>query len=291
MTDAKDYHSAALVNRLVAEVAATSQVVEELVILQGNHDYLREGHAYFSFLNVLPGVRFVTQPTEIMLDDGPTACFMPHTKNPAAEWKGRDFSHYDLLFIHQTIKGAVASNGQEMDGEQLPELNAGKVWSGDIHVPQVIGPIEYIGSPYHVHFGDRFTPRVVLLDKRGRSHDIHFESIHRVTLQVGSLAELADEMDKLRPGDQVKLRVRLTQADKHEWPALKKEAAGRLKEAGVLVEGVELALDKGRRRFSEPGKGEAPAQRLSDPQVVERFIRAEGLTADALDVGLQIIES
>jgi hypothetical protein len=255
-----------------------------VVILQGNHDYLREGHSYFDFLNFMPGVRFITKMQESVIDDGPLTYFLPHCKNPAERWKGLDFSHYDLLFMHQTVSGAVASNGQKMDGEKLPALNAVKVYSGDIHVPQVIGSVEYIGSPYHVHFGDRFEPRCILLDRRGQAHNLKFETISRVALTVKSLRELK-AVRGLKTGDHIKLKVELDEAEKHDWLRIKREASAFLAQKQVEVFGVELAVKHSGSRL------EAIASRaaLPDSEEVARFVLREGLTGDALAAGLDVL--
>lgn len=286
LTDAKDYHPAELTNRVVDSLTMLTKLGIEIVILQGNHDYLRAGHAYFQFLNHLPGLKFITRMTDSMLDDGPSAIFMPHSKNPSKEWAGLDFSHFNYMFMHQTVSGSVASNGQLMDGDELPPLNAGKVYSGDIHVPQVLGDVEYVGSPYHVHFGDRFKPRAVLIDKRNKAHDLHFETISRVTLKIKSLRELK-AVDWLKPRDQVRLKIELPAAERHDWRRIRRDAQELLQRAEVDVDGIELTAPK----ITAPM---TPLQRtasvaLTDDEVIERFVLTEDLGGDALDAGLRVL--
>lgn len=285
LTDAKDYHPAGLTNRLVECLLMFTWAGIEVVVLQGNHDYLRAGHSYFAFLDKLERMRFITQPTEAMDDDGPSVMWLPHTKTPGTDWKGFDFSHYDLLFMHQTVTGAIASNGQVMDGEPMPPLNAVKVYSGDIHVPQVIKGVEYIGSPYHVHFGDRFKPRAILLDRKGVPHDLHFETISRVTLKVSSLRELR-RIDWLKPGDHVKLRMSLAPSEKHEWSRIQREARAIMEKAQVELFGVELQVSheaQASERQAQAGKT------LTDAEVIEQFVIREDLGGDALDAALRVI--
>lgn len=281
LTDAKDNHSAELVNRTVQ--AIKSLPVERIIILAGNHDWLKAGQEFFRFLNVLPNVEFITKPTEDTEFSGPLCYFLPYSKAPAKDWGGQDFSHYDYLFMHQTVSGAVSSNGQKMDGEVLPALNAGKVYSGDIHVPQVIGPVEYVGSPYHVHMGDAFKPRCVLIEKDRNTVDLHFDTISRVTVAVGSLKELYKK--DFVSGDQVKLRIELDEADKHQWQRLKREALEELKSRGVDVQGVELVVKKAGRVKLDTSADYSPGD------AVMRFVQAEELGPTALEVALEIIES
>ena len=264
-------------------------MVPRIEILLGNHDYLREGHAYFEFLNRIPGLHFITQKYEDGDQGGPLALFLPHTKTPARDWAGMDFSHFSYVFMHQTAPGAVASNGQKMDGEALPSLKGPKVYSGDIHVPQVLGDIEYIGSPYHVHFGDRFKPRAVLLDSRGRAHDLHFPTISRFTLSVSSISELKRQCADLKQGDQVKLRMKLTEADKHSWLTMRREAVAMLKDRGAEVCDVELMLERTQRRLISGPRESMVRSGYSDADAVLRYVLAEELGADALDLGLGLL--
>jgi len=287
LTDAKDRHSADLVNRIVQSIWSLSQVIPDVKILAGNHDWLLRGQEYFRFLDRIDGgrVKFITEPYEDPDVKGPSAFYLPYSKTPAKDWAGFDFSHYDYLFMHQTVKGSKSSNGQLMDGEELPALNAGKVYSGDIHVPQIIGDVEYIGSPYHVHFGDAFTPRVILLE-RGGPTNLYFNTISRVTLKVGSLREL--HRHEFREGDQVKLRVELAEADKHDWARIRREALGFLKENKVVVAGVELIVEKSAQRIHN-GPHQRPS--YSPAEALTRFVEAEELGGYALELGMKVIES
>lgn len=288
LTDAKDYHPSSLTNRIVEQMVRLRKVVDSIVILQGNHDYLRAGHAYFEFLNHIPGVRFITHIWDDMLanPDGPGVLWLPHTKTPATDWAKIDTTHFDYVFMHQTVGGAVASNGQKMDGENVPDLSAWcKVYSGDIHVPQVIKGVEYVGSPYHVHFGDAFDPRLVLLDRRNRPVDLKFECVRRTTVTVSTLADL--KRMRFKAGDQVKLRFDLTEAEKHDWRTLRKAALEHLKYEQVEVEGVELRVQKVGAALMES----APRTTSINPaDAVYRYCATQELGGDVLDLGLEIIE-
>jgi len=285
LTDAKDGHSAELVNRIVSSIASLK--IDDILILTGNHDWLKQGQEYFKFLNLLPNVTFITKPTEVCAPNGPLAYFLPYSKNPTKDWAGMDFSHYDLLFMHQTIKGAIASNGQEMEGEELPSFEGPRVYSGDIHVPQVIGGLTYIGSPYHVHFGDNFKPRCLLLDKRGQEHDLYFETVSRMVVKVSSLREL--QRKRFRAGDQVKLRVELPEAEAHGWSKIRREAIAILTEAGVEIHGVELIVVKSTKRVTIGGRQARIS--FSPQESVLRFVEREELGGNALDAALTVLEA
>lgn len=284
LTDAKDYHPSSLTNRLVDNVAMLSWLGVDIWILLGNHDYLRKGHAYFAFLSHLPNVHFVTTMTEIEdTGKGHSAVMLPHTKDPIGEWAGLDFTHYDLLFMHQTVDGAIADNGQVMRGEKMPWLQARKIWSGDIHVPQVIGAVEYVGSPYPIHFGDSFTPRCVLLDRRGRPSDLHFPCLSRHMLRFLPGDESA--LQYVKPGDQVKAVIELAPSERHEWRRVQREVRERLEAAGADIHDLRLAAS-----LLPEGAAEAPnraLEALSDDEALLAFVEARELGGDAYEAGLE----
>lgn len=291
VTDAKDYHPASLVNRIVREIKATREVVPRIIIDQGNHDYLLTDHPYLAFLSAFDGVTFVNRPLDTSAE-GEAALFLPHTKTPLKDWSGFDWSMYRWVFMHQTVDGSIASNGQRMSGDKFPDMRgAGKIYSGDIHVPQVINGVEYVGSPYHVHFGDKFKPRVLLLDRGGRPHDLRFDTIRRVTLDALPGEFLASDPNKtlqLRQGDQVKLRVHLQPAEVHEWHAIKRRAAEVLHMLNVECYGIELVTPKQRRRFEEQRSQHSVSSRPEE--VLYSYVEREGLGADALDIGLELLK-
>lgn len=295
LTDAKDYHPAELVNRLVHEIDLTRANVENIVILKGNHDYLKDGHAFFEFLSCLPGVRFITRPHDSS-SDGAACLWLPHTKSPNTEWQSlTNLDNYQFVFMHQTLHGARSSNGQAMEGEAMPDLSAaGKIYSGDIHVPQLVkaghNEVEYVGSPYHVHFGDNFKPRCLIIDHDGTASETRFRTISRVTLDITADQLLNQPLD-LREGDQVKVRVHLEAAEMHEWSRLQRAGSKRLQEMGVTVASLALVPPRQRQRFGGQEASSTSWRAMSPEEAVLGFVEREGLGAEALTVGLQVIES
>lgn len=285
ITDAKDLHPSELVNRVVQEIVETRKVVDRIVILKGNHDQLKDGKVFFAFLNAIPGVDVITRPTEDI--EGELTYFLPYSKNPARDWQGLDFSYFQYLFMHQTIKGAIASNGQRMDGEPLVELNAGKVFSGDIHVPQKIGSVEYVGSPYHVHFGDSFKPRCIAIDRDHRQFDLHFPCISRTTVDVAGVEGL--RAVDARPGDQIKVRVHLSEADKHQWRETRRAIIAYAADQQLALSAVELIVKRSRRRVGAVQTEQRKAVDFRD--TLYNFVDRDALGGDLLDVGLEILES
>jgi hypothetical protein len=294
IVDRKDNHPSVLVNRLCDELKKTrDETGAELIILAGNHDWLKEGEEFFRFLRHMDGIHYVVEPWEHPDVKGPLAMFLPFSKNPMDDWKDlTSLEQYEFVFMHQTIKGSLASNGERMQsGDTLPPIfdGVGKVWSGDIHVPQIIGGIEYVGSPYHVHFGDNFKPRVVLLENNGKPVDLHIAGMpKRITLS-GSLKQVGLQVGKLvQAKDQVKLRLELLPEDRHQWSRMRRDALDMVRWIGAEPHGIELVAIGGDGKRITHNR----ARRLAglDPnESLTRYVEDEELGGDALQAGLELL--
>jgi hypothetical protein len=178
LTEEKDRHSAKLVNQIVGELGDIAAVMP-LLMLMGNHDYRNEGHPFFAFTRHIPNVAWVDKvSTSIELPEEFRAIFdgclfLPHTLDYERDWAGVDFQDFRFIFAHNTFAGAI-SNGRALDGVPagiFPD-NA-RVLSGDIHTPQKIGPVTYIGAPYTIDFGDDYDPRLMMVQDRSRLRHGH----------------------------------------------------------------------------------------------------------------------
>lgn len=286
LTDAKDNHSSTLVNRIVDELATTAEMVE-VDVLQGNHDYLKKDEAFFRFLDLIPGCRFIDQ-----IRRDADLLYLPHTRTPNEDWSAIPWNDSAYVMMHQTVTGSVASNGSQMEGELeasiLPQYkHRPKIYSGDIHVPQVIGDVEYVGSPYHVHFGDRFTPRAVLLDKNGQACDLHFPTISKFVVNV---SEKVDELVEagLESGDQVKVRVDLPAALFCDWPVIRQRVEDICSDLQVDLRGIEM-IGKRVRRTQLISSVSGKASALLPPSVsVRKFADREGLDDVTVAAGLEL---
>jgi hypothetical protein len=289
-TDAKDYHSSTLVNRILACILMCKEEVDEIIILLGNHDYLRDGHAFFEFLNTYPGITFVSKPLAATAGVDRASLFLPHTKD-LSTWDIWDFSKYDYVFMHQTVSGSFASNGQQMEGElnatfkALPKI---QIYSGDIHVPQDVGDVRYVGSPYHVHFGDKFIPRCLIINEDDSETEIHFETISRFAITATSFNDFVDQVtQRTKKGDQIKVVIELSEEDKYDWDRIRKDILLVCKTGGITVHDFKMKV-KPTTRIKLREAREVRGQ-LSADSILTRFIQAEDLGADILDIGLELI--
>lgn len=281
ITDAKDSHPSALVNRIVDGINRMARVAP-VVILMGNHDYLVDPtNPFFKFLSKMKNVTFITEPT--MLDG---MFFVPHTRS-LEDWKDlKPPSRPNVAFVHQCVTGAISESGHRLDGFPMKPLRRFKcpVWAGDIHRPHKVDVVEYVGPPYHIRFGDDFVPRCIVLDeKTGEAEDIKFKFPKKWSLNISNPDEIAS-MKYLREGDQVTIKLDIAPEEAVEWPNLKRRIEQLVGELGLVSFGIVLKVDKGVKvdrdlRELEKPKTRSPGEVLSGyckREKIPRNIKKEG---------------
>ena len=282
LTDQKDKHSAKLVRAITDGFLSLYDEMDyhqnTTYILKGNHDYIDPVNPFFNFLNYLPGVTFVSEPTALV----DSIFAIPHTRSEddfiAACKQGKD---YEYLFIHQTITGAVSESGAALSGfSPSAFLPWAKVYAGDIHKPQTIGQVTYVGSPYSIRFGDNFTPRCILLGDKEKN--LYFDCPRKWGLILRSPDDLLNNKD-LIAGDQVKLTFDLTKEEMVDWKVFKLQALANCKKLGLEVFGVGVMPKEETRKATEKiGK--------NNSDVLVQFCNKEKVGSKIRDVGNSILE-
>lgn len=275
LTDSKDKHSSALVNRLVDELIGLQPPI---YILRGNHDGLDPANPYFRFLSTIEGVTFVVEPTLI---DG--VAFIPHCRTQKEFDRACGIIPPQALLVccHNTFTGAIGENGTRLAGlgaALVAQAGPRRAYSGDVHRPQVSGPITYVGSPYPVRFGDDYTARVLLI-KKDREQNLFYPAPHKWSLTVRDEDDILNDED-LRQGDQVKLTIEMLREESVEWVAHKQRVLTACKERGLEVYGVEL-------KVQTPATQERTTLKAvkSPGEVLDAFCQAEELAAEIKRAG------
>jgi hypothetical protein len=172
LTESKDYHPATLVNDVV-DIIYSFSCLADVIILTGNHDYTQTDCPFFHFLRRFKRVRWVNKVTMLDLDIG-QCLFLPHTRDWETEWAlVGDTPDLDWIFAHNTFEGSETEYGKKLSGIPTDIFPRGvKVIAGDVHTPQTVGPVTYVGAPYLIDFGDSFVPRALLLKSDGSMKSI-----------------------------------------------------------------------------------------------------------------------
>lgn len=276
ITDAKDKHSARLVNRVVSKLLDLVQLVDVHIVC-GNHDYIDPECPFLAFVDEFMGITFYGRSsgvaTRVPIADGavllvPNGC-LDKALNSGVTKQGQ----FDVVLMHETVDGALTSTGYEMQerwsGRKLCERLKTFVISGDIHVPQQHGDFYYCGSPHPVHFGDEFSPQMLLFDTAADDpvRRLPVTTIRKHTLRVSSLDTLDAALQKVEGGDQVKILVSLKRAEFHLFDELSTHAQQQCSAKRAVLRSVALqAVDDTTGMPADPSPAGARLHTLRTPQ-------------------------
>lgn len=291
LVDKKDGHDSFFINNLVQHINLLRGSFN-LKILMGNHDYIDAGYPFFHFLDDFVGVEYITSPT--VYSEG--IAYLPHNTNILTLDLNQLRRGSFVCLMHETVTGAVGSNNTALAGTD-PSLYKEflAVFSGDIHVPQKIGPVEYIGSPYCINFGDTFLPRFGLLEINPKNLSIPnytFESIpvdefmefpKKIVFDVESLSELKGQLHKINPNDYVKVRCHLPRSAFTDWDNLKSEISDTIHfyDTPCFLKSIELCHKKDQQIILKVPERHT----LTKKEIITTWSEQEGLDDYTKNVG------
>ncbi len=290
LTDKKDNHGAWLVNQVVDHFYKLADICKNVIVIKGNHDYLDPEWPFYRFLQRIDRVFWINRPTiHRFVETGVFLC-LPHTSNPKRDWKDLDTKHLDarhndFIFCHQTFKGATAGFGKQLEGIDPDELLPGNasIISGDIHEPQQLERVTYVGAPYTINFGDNYGPRVLLLDG-DRRMSIKCPGPQKRLIEADSLAEFKKLCEKrARPKDMIKARIAIK--DLVSWSALKEDMRSWCNEQELVVHTIQPILNSGSRMKERV----VEAQR-SDQERLRDYAKLRNVDGLVLKTGLSLLE-
>lgn len=304
LVDVKDRHPASFVQQVVASVKEIAAVGKRVFIMKGNHDYIESTCPFFEFLQEIENVVYVTEPGAYWID-AESVLLIPHVKSwsSGSDWR-RKFklvANWNVIICHQTFGGAKASNGFQLDGVPLATVskkNTGgvRVLAGDIHVPQKIGNVTYIGSPHPVNFGDTFEPGFVLWDlEKEKVTRIKRTTIRRLVLDYEwdeHMSMIPRDLDLIpREGDHVKFRYHGPREDAADWPELRRRYLQEAEKIGFRVFSSEFIVTREKKMPTSSREVfdddvETPE---SDDEEFELFCRESKVPTAYLDTGRELL--
>lgn len=301
--DKKDKHKAELVNRLVDVLLGLIKNchVKEILILRGNHDYVVDiEEPFLRFLGKYENITWINIPT-VFTYDGRDWLFLPHSRNPETEWAELldviNSEKTEYIFMHQSVIGSRVSNYHEMKEGLDPHFFDGAsapVISGDIHVPQELGNVIYIGTQHPVSFGDNYDPRMAMIDDDKELYFIEVPAIKRPHLrrEINCFEDIKQELAELRNGDQVRITLLLDKNQLHEWADYKKQIQAYCKEAGIDLHDLKLEVKQTEIENNTDLKNyiKVNSAKMTSADVLRKFAQAEGIEGDLLAVGESIFK-
>ena len=249
LTTAKEGHNAKLVNKIVGGIVSWAEQVSRVRILCGNHDLVDYSSSpFFKFLGEYPKIEFISEYKE---ED--ELIFLPHTRDPVKsvfddEWPDPSNFSTKYVFAHVTVKGAAYESGVKAEEGIAPNYfdDAVRTFSGDIHSRQQVGPVIYIGSPYQIRMNDSFIGGGVIVDTSTNEWKyIDFTNFpKRGTIDTYSDITFEQYISEYKKGDQVKVRLHLTQGNMGRWRELKEKIKEIMADKGVILHSFEMVHEQ-----------------------------------------------
>ena len=285
LTDRKDRHSAVLVNNMLRGIRDLLDAGLRVEFLLGNHDMPLSGPPFWAALNyafdAASGFHAITRP-----ERSGNIISLPFAPDPIEAWKSVDFRPEFTVLMHQPVDGAVAANGHPVTGLDISIFPRGvKVYSGDIHLPQVIGPVVYIGAPHHVSFGDEHPCRFLLLDSLGGSTEVLLPAIRKAVIPITRAADL--DSAGLSEGDQARIRATIPISRVEQWPVEEEAIRAWASEHNVTIASIDVEVSTIRKRGAA---AQVDALSKAPADVLRAFAASEGIEGPVLDAGLSLLE-
>lgn len=284
LTEKKDRHSSILVNKLVDGTMSLLDVVKVMVIIRGNHDYVDEQNPFFKFLQTHEQIQYVHR---VVINKADNDLYVSHTANMDSlyqQFKGP----YNRIFMHQPVTGATSSNSYKLTTLLDPGIFEGwakQVYAGDIHVPQDVGLVRYVGAPYHVYFGDTYEPRIIII-KNGKEQSIKMHFPKKWHLTTSNLND--PKFANIVQDDLLKLTFVLDRSEFYKYDEYKKQIKDWAKGKGVNLCGMKLvsANKEPSIRQTLIKKDNKP---LSHREIFSQFAKKNKLSSMYKDAAFELI--
>lgn len=277
LCEKKDHHGADLVNRVVNEIVELAKICG-VIILRGNHDYIKPDSPFFKFLDQIKNVMWVNIP-RIYTEQ--SMAFLPHTRNYKKDWERLNFKNLEYIFAHQTF----AEANKFVEGIPLEVFPAGaRIISGDIHPPQTImAPngtgVHYVGAPYTKDFGDDYNPRVLIIKERQTMKSISVPGPRKVLFNIDDTRQLP--LAGLN-NDLVKVRVNIDSFE--NWAALKEEILAWGEHVGCSVHSITPIITPQKNH-----KGMRNFKHKSDEEQVRAYAKKRNVPEKTLEIGIKLL--
>lgn len=282
LCESKDEHPAYLVNQIVDGITKV-HFHAPVTMLMGNHDFLQQGEPFFRFLRNIPGLRYRSKPAKSTIGRSErfNGCdlFLPFTRTPERDWKDLDFKGVKRIFTHMTFKGAEGGFGHRLDGVPLKLLPNVPIISGDVHVPQKLENVTYVGAPYSVDFGDSYVGRVLLLKD---------DRISQVTVGGAQkrLLRAPNNLAACNRGDIVRVEVPVKAKDYSKWQERVEEIREWAVNKGVQLDSVIPLITDAQDKPRAASVRKAP---VNDEQLLTSYAKAKGIDDLTLKTGKRLL--
>lgn len=262
LTQNKDNHDSCLVNKIVDYLYKLSNICQRIVVLRGNHDYIRADMPFFRFLSKIPKIVFVNQPLELYMGEI-VELFLPHAEDFFQSYSHINlYNKYKHVYLHQSFNGAITQNGFSLSSScdisklgmlSNREATLTQIYAGDIHVRQnMTSFFKYVGAPYPIYFGDSFQGGATLLipyKNKYKESNLIFPTLKKKVVVISRIEDL-QQVD-LCVGDQIKVEIQLEEQCAYTHHKIRSSVREYCKDNEIQLSSMSVViLSKDRERLS-----------------------------------------
>jgi hypothetical protein len=180
----------------------------------------------------------------------------------------------------------VKANGESLSGIPLSVFPDDVfVVAGDVHEPQTLGVVTYVGSPCLCSFGDSYQPRVLLLDGLDVK-SIKVQGQQKRLIDIVWPAEPMMDYFKANDGDIVKIRAHIKMEHVAQWSEIRQEIEQWAVENKFIINTIVPEVEYVHGERAKVVKGD----KKSDNQYLTAYVKRSGADAATAKVGQGIIK-
>lgn len=296
ITDIKDHHTNQFICKLVERVMQMASATScRVFLLKGNHDYI-DGD--FPLIRVFDHVKVVApekinivpvwKQDSVWVPGIGVTEFIPHTRGEPEPLKRSEHESPELVVCHQHFEGAHSSSGDVIPGgdpvfKSIKDSDALKI-AGDIHAPQVVDGVQYLGAPHPIQFGDDFQPGVWHINGAKELAFVAHAAVRFIEVRATKISTIKKQEPKR--GDRVRVHASMRKLGGKDAFERFHDKAHRWADNNGIVLDVKPIVGRSERTKR---KAESP-QSHSPEAVLELFAQAHGIGPEHVEDALNIMQ-
>ena len=284
LTTEKDKFPGSFIRKVVSEfrrLLSKDGPIDRFYFLVGNHDFI-DVPTFAVLGEVFPDRVVVIERPRVVDEAGMRIGLIPFGRHKRFFENGlKDVGPVDMVMTHGLFAGSRIG-GTVSERGPSPDVGV-PVLAGDVHASQTVGDVTYVGSPYHVDFGDDFDPRVLVVHAADRFETVTTDLVRKHVVRCGrdDAVETASRLS-VRPYDQVRFVVHTPPVSASETRKLADAVRDNL--ASGVFAGVRFVFERSGRE----GVKDANVD-FSPEGVFSSYCRMTGISGDLYEFGMECV--
>jgi hypothetical protein len=169
------------------------------------------------------------------------------------------------------------------------------ILAGHIHIPQKVGNVTYVGSPYPIKYTrnwERMHSCLLVDPTNGATKEFYYTEMKKVIISInkGHFGFVEAEFDGITRDDQIKVEVELSSDEIHFYPELRSEILGVIKKRNLKYDKIKHKKIEKKKVTRVRLNSRRVSSIISNRDFFDRFSNSEGLSNTVREIGINIME-